>query len=424
MDLVINPSREVSGKVVAPPSKFYTQFALVLALLAEGKSVIKYPLSVDDTRILLRTVEQMGATVKRGSDQWAIWGVGSSPRPEGNVVDVKNSLPALSFIVPAVALARRAMVVTGDPGLRSLPMPSLLRALREFGAEIYSTKPNDAPPFVFFGGGELRGKKISIRGKEDLFHVPSLLLLAPYAKGRTVIEFPPKFAHPQLEMAVELLRVAKAKLRISGSSVMIEEGACKPFEVRVPPDLAGCIPYITAAVLTGSELRIPRTKDTRSMLLVELLRDLGADIRVTPKSIHVRDSDDLVGFNVDLSWMPELLPFVAALACRAKGKTTISNVAGAVGMRKKIEATVEGLRQMGVKATELGDGVVIEGPARIKSCTVDGRGDCEAVAAFAVLGLVSDRGIRIKNRAEALRATYPRFVSTFRDLGAEIGYAR
>ncbi len=82
-----------------------------------------------------------------------------------------------------------------------------------------------------------------------------------------------------------------------------------------------------------------------------------------------------------------------------------------------------GLRRMGAKVIERRNGMTIHGPAELEGHTVDGRDDYAVVAALAALGLIAEGKTTIKNRAEALRTSYPGFITTFQNLGADIGYS-
>jgi 3-phosphoshikimate 1-carboxyvinyltransferase len=52
-DLEIKPISHLDAVVKMPGSKSYTQRALVIAALAEGKSVLRNPLVADDTEHLM-----------------------------------------------------------------------------------------------------------------------------------------------------------------------------------------------------------------------------------------------------------------------------------------------------------------------------------------------------------------------------------
>ncbi|MEA1904890.1 MAG: hypothetical protein U9M97_03310 [Candidatus Hadarchaeota archaeon] len=424
MDLVVNPSGKLSGKIVPPPSKFYTQFATALALLAERKSVIRRPLGVDDTRALLHAVEDMGATVKRTREKWAIWGVGRSLQPSGNVIDTKNSATALSLMTSIATLAPRITVLTGDAQLRLRPMPTLLGALRRLGADVHSTKADGSPPFVVFGDS-LRGGKISLAKSVNPYFLPALMLVSPFSRRHAEFVLTSGLRNSLLGMAVELMRKAGVEVVATKRRLKVRKGSYRSFVAQTPLDLAATAPFITAAVLTDSRIRLSKAGVAdKDSIFMKILDRFGVNMDSSRRMFKVASTQKLKGTKVDLSNAPEFLPYVAALACKARGRTTISNATRARNMKSdRIKAMVRGLRRLGAKASERRDGMVIEGPAKLRGREVDGCGDYAIVAALAVLGFVAEGRTVVKHRAEALHTSYSRFVSTFQDLGADIGYS-
>ena len=426
MDLVVRPTQTLSGAIEAPPSKLHTQLATALALLAEGKSVIERPLKVGDTSSLLRAIEGLGATVKRTRERWTIWGTGAPPRPAGNVIDVRNSATALSLMTALASLPPRITVLTGDEQLRARPMPALLRALRGLGVEVYSTKPDESPPFVVFGG-ELRGGEVILDESLSPRWLPALLLPCPYAKKPVELRFIQRpESERQLALVSELMAAAGVKPTTTARRLGVPKKPYRAFRTRVMPDLAASAPFITATILTDSKLRVlcasPRTG--RSGTFLDILKRMGASLRVSKRDLVIRSPQRLRGAKIDLSKAPELLPFAAVFGCKAKGRTLIRNAAEAREMKSdRISAIACELRRMGARITEHRDGLRIEGPAELKGCKVDGHNDHAVVAALAAAGLVAKGKTIITNRAEALRTSYSRFVSTFRDLGADISSA-
>ncbi|KXB03231.1 hypothetical protein AKJ47_02625 [candidate division MSBL1 archaeon SCGC-AAA261G05] len=140
MDLVVEETQEISGKIEPSPSKFHTQFATAAAFLSEGKSVIKSPLRVDDTRVLAHAIKDMGATVKRTEKKWTIWGLEDYQNPSGHAFDAKNSPMCLSLMASLAAFPSYIMIITADEQLRQTPVPNLIESLRQLGVEVHSTK--------------------------------------------------------------------------------------------------------------------------------------------------------------------------------------------------------------------------------------------------------------------------------------------
>jgi len=425
MDLLVKPTARLSGEVKPPPSKLYTQFATALALLAEGKSTVGPPLKVKDTLALLHAVEGMGATVKRTQERWSIWGVGQALKPTSNVIDTKNSATALSLMTSIASLMPRITVVTGDAQLRSRQMPSLLAALRRLGIKAYSTKPDNSPPFVVFGD-ELRGGRIPFGKALDARCLPALLLPCPYARKRVKLTFSHRPESYLLKLAGEIMGAAGVKVKVAGRGIEVPNQSYRTFDAQVPQDLVAAAPFVAAAALTDSQLKLPYSTSAvgRDAVFLCILKKIGIKLQWSRKGFIVSGPQRPRAANIDLSSAPELLPIIAVLACKARGKTTIGGAIEARNMKSdRISAMARELRRMRAKAVERRDGLLVRGPTEFKGGEVDGHDDHAVVTALAVAGLLASGEVRIKNRAEALQTSYSRFVSAFQGLGADMSYA-
>lgn len=423
MDLAVVPSEGLSGEISPAPSKFYTQFASATAFFAEGKSTIESPLQVSDTRVLVHALEEMGAEVKRTQDKWFIWGVEGNPTPKCQAIDAKKSAMNLSLMTSLASLAPYTMVVTCSHRLRTIPMPSLINALQHLGVDLHSTKWDESPPFVIFGR-ELEGGKVSLNKNMDPYFLPALLLLAPVAENRVELVLRPCFRSCLLDMAVEILKEGGIEVSVTQRRLRVSSGGFKPLHVRPPLDMVSIAPYITAAVLTNSKLKISKINEVENApSFITLFKKIGVEAEKTSESVTFSPSRNFRGKKISLENFPELLPFVSVLACSASGKTRIMDAKRARKMKSdRIAAMAEGLKRMGAKIIEHDDGLTIEGPVDLKGAVVDGHDDDAVVAALGVAGLAAEGKTTVKNRAEALHESYPRFVSIFRDLGGEMSY--
>lgn len=422
MDLIVRPTAGFSGELEPQPSKLHTQFASAVALLAGGKSVIENPLRVKDTHVMLQAAEVMGAMVKRTQDRWSIWGVSGSPKPAQNVIDARNSGTALSLLTSIAALAPAMTVLNGDTQLRSRPMPALLRSLRRLGADVHSTKPDDSPPLIVFGG-ELMGGKVRL-GEVSVHYLPALLLPCPYAKKQVELSFK-RSQKNQLEPILELTKRAGVEVSPRGERLLVPNRPYRAFSFMVQRELATAAPFIVAAALTNSKLKLRGVKGVagRDVAFLDLLKMTGIKLDSPKKSFVVEGKQNPRAAKLDLSSVPELLPTIAVLACKAKGKTLIWNAGEARTMKSdRISAVARELRRMGARVLEHHDGLLIQGPAKLKGCEVGGHDDYAVVAALVVAGLLAEGETTIKNGVTALRTSCSRFISTFQGLGADIGH--
>ena len=70
----IQPVSRLKALVTVPPSKSYTNRALIVAALADGESVIENPLLSDDTHFMSRALRQCGVCVEQGANVFTVKG--------------------------------------------------------------------------------------------------------------------------------------------------------------------------------------------------------------------------------------------------------------------------------------------------------------------------------------------------------------
>lgn len=423
MDLEIKKSKKVSGKITPSPSKFYTQFATAASLLAEGKSVLKSPLLVDDTRCMIKAIENLGATTKRNKNSWTIWGNSAGINPTGQIIDAKKSMMSLSLLTSLAALTPRVMVVTGSNQVRSRPIPSLLKSLQKLGVDVHSTKSDDSPPLVIYES-KIEGGKISFDEKIEPNFLPAFMLISPFTENQVEIKFKPELKVSTTSTAAKIMKKAGIEVTTTERRLRVNPGTYNSIETEVPLDIFSTLPYVLGAVLTDSELRISEISDARNVNeFKSLLEKMGVEVEKTTRSFWIRPQQEIKSRRYSLENFPEVIPFAAVLACKGDGKTKIINAERARNLNSdRISATAEGLRRMGANVEENEDGLTIESPANLNGTKVNGYEDDAIVAALAVAGLIAEGKTTVENRAETLRESYPHFVSKFQNLGSQMGY--
>ncbi|MEM3422083.1 MAG: hypothetical protein QW315_07515 [Candidatus Hadarchaeum sp.] len=419
MDLVINPDTSITGEIEALPSKFHTQFSTALAILTGGKCTIESPLRVRDTQVMLKAAESLGAVVKRSQEKWTIWGVDGKIKSDKNTLDAKNSGTSICLLTGISTISPSTMVLHGDSQLRSRPMPTFLKALRCLGADVYSTKPDESPPFIAFGGG-LKGGKVKLDFLEPRY-LPSVLIAAPYAKKKVEV----KIKSRPLDQISELMKIGHVKVTEKKNTVIIPNQTYHVFTYRVPHEISGTAPFLVAACLTNSSIKINYIGQmtNRDREFLQYLKSFGIEPQISRKCLSLDGKHRLRATRLNLRSTPELLPLIAVIACVARGKTLIYDAASARTMKSdRISAIANELRRMRAKVLERNDGLIIQGPVTLRGCEVDGHNDYAITAALVVAALVSNGTTIIKNGADSLITSYSRFISTFQAMGAEISY--
>jgi len=418
MNLIVRPSN-LSGIVAIPGSKSHTIRAVAIAALAQGRSVLRRPLMSADTEAAIRAAVAFGAEATCDED-WKLCGVGGQPRVPDDVIDVANSGTTECIMAAVAALAEGYTVFTGDEQIRRRPVEPLLQALRDLGAEAFTTRGNGCAPFVI--RGPLRGGKTAIACPTSQY-LTALLLACPLAQGDTEIEVLELNEQPYVEMtlhwldrqSIEYDRVRLERLWIPGG----QRYGC--FDAAIPADWSSATFFLCAGAmgsgtitLTGLDMNDPQGDKA----VVEMLRQMGARIEETPEGLVV-SGGDLRGTKLDLNATPDALPALAVTACFAEGETRLVNVPQArLKETDRLAVMAQELTKLGADVEELADGLVIR-QSKLRGALVEGHGDHRVVMALAVAGTFAEGETTITT-AEAVGVTFPNYVELMQSLGVVI----
>ncbi len=411
---------EVSGEVVIPGSKSHTIRALTLGLLADGESVIRFPLESSDTLSCLDMVKQLGGEVKKEADAWRIQGCGGSlPAPE-DVIDVGNSGTSLYIGLGVAALIDGATVFTGDHQIRSRPAEGLLQSLTDLGAEAFSTRNNGKPPVVV--RGRMKGGKTSIEAVTSQY-LSALLIAAPGGEKTSFIDVPLLNEKPYVTMTLDWLERVGITVENNEYRSFTVPGNqhFKSFDAHIPADFSSATFFLVAAAITGSELTLRGLDFSDSQgdkEVVNILREMGAKVEIGERHITIRGGS-LRGGSFDLNAIPDALPALAVAGCFAEGETRLVNVPQArLKETDRISCMAIELAKCGADIEEMPDGLIIR-KSRLTGTEVSGHFDHRIVMSLAVAALASE-GEMIIDTAEAVSVTFPGFRSLMGKIGGDI----
>jgi 3-phosphoshikimate 1-carboxyvinyltransferase len=200
----------------------------------------------------------------------------------------------------------------------------------------------------------------------------------------------------------------------------------------VPGDLSSAAFFIGAAlIIPGSELYVRGVglNPTRTGVL-DIFRAMGGKIeQLNEREMSGEPVGDLLVRSCPLRGVEftealvvraiDEIPIVAMAAAVAQGVTTIR---GAQELRVKesdrLQALAKGLTALGVRVSELPDGLVIEG-GELQGGTVHSFDDHRIAMAFSIAGLAGTGGIVLEG-VSCVNISFPGFYSLLRDLAGHI----
>ena len=407
--------------VPLPGSKSVTNRALVLAALADGRSVVRRPLRSRDTELMAAALTGLGVDVADTPDgDWVVDGVPGPLSPRVEQVDVGNAGTVARFLPGVATLAQGTVRFDGDPRVRERPLGPLLAALRTLGADLDGVS---GLPLTVRGAGALPGGSVVLDASQSSQFVSGLLLTAPRSERGVDVRHAGGLlpSAPHVAMTVEALRRAGAQVDdTEPGRWTVAPGRLAPRDAVVEPDLSTAAAYLAAPLVAGGSVTVPgwpRSTVQPGAVLPDLLEAMGARVERTDDAVTVSAGDGLHGLDADLRDAPELTLVLTALAALADSPSRLHGVAHIrLQETDRLAALATELGRIGADVRELPDGLEVR-PRSLRGGVLRTYDDHRIAMAWAVLGLGVD-GIEVVDVATT-RKTVPDFVGSWERMLAE-----
>jgi 3-phosphoshikimate 1-carboxyvinyltransferase len=428
------PRTPLCGRIRVPGDKSISHRALMLGMLAVGRTEIAGLLEGEDVLATAAAVNALGAVAAPAGDgRWLVDGVGIGALAEPqDVLDLGNSGTAARLLLGILATHPATAFVTGDASLRRRPMGRIVEPLSRFGAR-FLTREGGRLPLAVIGASD--PIPVEYRLPVPSAQVKSAVLLAGLnAPGATtVVEPQPTRDHTErmLQHFGAVVRVEPAE---GGKRITVEgfpELAAAPVFVPGDPSSAA-FPLVAGLIVPGSEVTVEGVgvNPLRSGLL-ESLREMGADIALSnerneggePVADLVVRSGALNGADIPAERAPRMIdeyPVLAVAAACARGRTVMHGLAELrVKESDRLTAIATGLDACGVRIAVEGDDLIVDGAGNLPAggASIATQLDHRIAMAFLILGLAANEPVTIDD-ARPIATSFPDFVPLMTRLGA------
>ena len=421
----VEPVARLVGHVAVPGDKSISHRAVLIGALCDDETSVSGFGRSADTEATISAVRALGVEVdEQGVDTLVVRGRGlSGLHAPGGPIVCGNAGTLVRLLAGILAGQHGTFTLAGDDSLSRRPMERIAEPLRRMGAGV-ETADGHLPLTV--EGRSLHGIDYALPVASA--QVKSAVLLAGLQaeEETTVVEPAPTRDHTE-----RMLAAAGADVTVRPTSVTVRRPERLSLgRVDVPGDFSSAAPFLVAATLVpGSELHVHGVNlNPRRTGLLGILERMGARITVynrrevggEPAGDLEVHSAPLVGTTVGPDEVPvaiDELPLFALAAACARGESVLR---GAAELRAKesdrIDATVDALRALGVRARATDDGLRVTGvPARPRGGRIASRGDHRLAMLGAVAGLASREGVRVDG-ADAVTVSFPGFFEMLAEL--------
>ncbi len=412
------------GTVQIPGNKSATARAIVLGGLAEGLSRVTNPLPGVDSYSIIGMMKALGAKIDTSNPQeWVFEGVANQPKIPGFVLDAGNSGTGYYILTAVASLIDGYSVITGDYQICRRPAQPLIDALNDLGAHVFSTRNAGVAPLVI--KGPLKGGRTKLPGINSQWLTSLLIAGALTPQGVTIIE-DNLMERPYIDMTMAWMKKAGATCSHKNYEEFYVPGnqTYKAFKAYIPADWGSSgYPMIGAAITDSRVTFVGMDPDdfAGERRYPNLLKEMGAKVTFSEggRTLTVEGGNELQGIEIDCSHIPDAVPILAVLGCKARGKTILTHISSSrLKETDRPRAIKEELIKMGGKFEETPNTLTIF-PSNLRGAKIDGRHDHRIVMATAIAGLIAEGETEITD-AEYCKVSFPNFYELMRSLGGKI----
>jgi len=410
--LIIHGGKPLSGSVEVSGAKNAALGIIAAAILADGISVIENVPCVNDVRVLIEAIMDLGVKVEY-IDQHTIRM--DSRKVDKFVVDyehikkIRASYYMLGSLLGRFNYAEVAM--PGGCNIGQRPIDQHIKGFEALGA------------VVELEYGMVKAKADKLVGNNIYLDVVSvgatinIMLAAARAEGVTVIENPAK--EPHIVDVANFLNSMGADVKGAGTDLIKIHGVSSMHgsNYTIIPDQIEAGTYMIAAAITGGDVIVKNLIPKHMEAISAKLLEMGVSVEEKQDTLRVRAKFPLKSVNIKTLPYPgfptDMQPQMTALLSVAAGQGVVSE-----SIFENRFSYVDELSRMGVNIKVEGNTAIVNGVPRLTGAEISAS-DLRAGAALVLAGLFAS-GETIINNVEYIDRGYEFFEEKLRGLGANI----
>ena len=428
--ITITPKGILNAVVTPPGSKSLTNRALILAALAEGKTILTGALASEDTQIMFDGLVQLGLPLDWNNEQnqITVYGQGGQFPYRKADIYVGNSGTTARFLTAILAFADGEYRIHGKPRMHQRPIRDLVDALHALGGHVTYEADEGFPPLMIHSYTSTNNANtVSVSGSVSSQFLTALLLASPLAARQSAVEIRVSselVSKPYVDMTLRMMHSFGVSVESDAafrSFRMEKETAYQsPGVYAIEPDASAASYFLAAAAVCGGSVTIQglsKNSMQGDIAFAECLENMNCEVTWSEHSITVRRPPErpLRGICVDMNRISDTAQTLSVVALFAEGSTEIRNIEH-VRFKEtdRIADLATELRRFGAAVEEHQDGLRITPPDVLTPAAVQTYDDHRMAMSFAVAGLRLP-GVVISD-PDCTQKTFPDFFATLETL--------
>lgn len=387
-----------------PGSKSITNRALLIAALANGRSVLKGCLFSDDSRHFIDALIRLGFPVLVDEDKREITITGFGGRIPKNEaeIDVGSAGTAARFLTALLGLSKGRYHIVSSEQMKKRPMKDLLVSLEKLGAHIEYDEKEYHFPFTIGNTGKY-ADAVDINVDKSSQFLSALLISAMVMEKTFTINVTGTHGMAYVEMTLLMMKqfgLDVIQNKKNNSFIIPEKAAYVSLDYDIEPDVsAACYFYALSPLLyVKSQVRgVHQNSLQGDVAFLEVLADMGCTLSDEADGIVCMppDNGQMHGGSWDLSAFSDQALTLAAIAPFAKEPVGIEGISH-IRLQEcdRINAIEENLAELGVRVEETENGLRIYPAESVKPCQIKTYDDHRVAMSFTLPGLMAE-GVEI-----------------------------
>ena len=430
--LKLKKSNVKSCDIFLPGSKSISNRVLLMASIAKGNIKIKNLLFSDDTNVMIDVLKKLDVPISYNQENKECFIKGSPDIFFNKKVDlyVGNAGTVIRPLTAILAFNRGIFKLHGTKRMHERPIKDLIDSLNSIGAKITYSNNNGYPPLNIIGS-KIKKNIAKIKGNISSQFLTSLLIASSILSKNEMhsdftIEVTDKLiSKPYVAITVKLLELFSIKISEENNNYSIKKNQTliNPKEFFVEGDASSASYFFAAAAISGKLLKIHglgKNSIQGDIKFLEILKKMGADVKINQDSIEVSSSSKLKNIDIDLNHIPDAAMTVAILSLYANGISTLRNIGSwRVKETDRLAAMSKELTKLGAKVTEGKDFIKIEPPIIFNNATINTYDDHRMAMCFSLVSINSyyKNGAEIIiNDPDCVSKTFPNYFEIFESI--------
>ena len=413
---MINGGRRLFGEVPISGAKNAAVAIIPATLLAKGKCRVDNIPEISDVRLMFKTLEYLGASVRLihpGCYEIDTSSISTTEVPGMYAQKMRASYYFLGALLGRCGKASVAMPGGCDFGVR--PIDQHQKSFEALGARVNLESGRISTDAKELKAGHIYFDVVTVGATMNA------MLAAVTAEGQTVIENAAK--EPHIVDLANFLNLMGADVRGAGTDTIKVRGVKEMHgcDYSIIPDQIEAGTYMVMAAAAGGDVTIKGVIPKHLESITAKLQECGATVEEFDDSVRVAAEGRLTKCNVKTMPHPgfptDMQPQIAAMLASCEGTSIVSESIWDNRFRY-----IEQLLRMGAQIHVEGKAAIIEGVPYLKGAPVRAD-DLRAGSAMLIAGLTARGTTEIEN-IHLIERGYEHVVEKMTAIGADIRRVR